>query len=118
MTDQDYEPVEYRPAFNIASRQGGKTAAMFDELVRVAREYEEADEANKLHLVCHEDEEPAIRRALDAALARIWAPRRVELHASPYAPRGSVLAFPQSSLEASGLVTSPAKPVTQDPDIP
>lgn len=83
------------PAVEMISspRQTGKTSAMWEHLVRTAREFEEAAERDKLFLVCHTDEYERCKAALDDTLARIWAPRRVELYGSDHVARGAILAF-------------------------
>lgn len=74
-------------------RQAGKTSAMWEHLVRTAREFEEAGERDKLFLVCRTDEYERCKVALDDTLARIWAPRRVEMYGSDLVARGAILAF-------------------------
>jgi hypothetical protein len=85
--------VDLRP------RQSGKTASMYDEILRVWREFEERAEEERLVLVCHEGDRERIEAALEDARRRTFEPpRRYTLLSSPAAVKGSVMAFEARAL--------------------
>lgn len=84
---------EARMSAQPGARQNGKTTALYEEMLTALKRIEEAQEAEKLVLICHIDEEERVRAAVDAAARAVFMPRRIEVVASPYAPKGCVMAY-------------------------
>lgn len=99
------EQVEFRTQ----PRQAGKTSAMYDEMLRVWRQFEERAVEERLILVCHPDDHDRARAALDAALARQPVQHRVTLLTSELAVKGSVAAFEQLHLPPHLRVQVPSE---------
>lgn len=99
--------------FHTQPKQAGKTSAMYDEMLRVWREFEERAEEERLILVCHPDDHDRTQAGLDTALARQFVQHRVTLLTSEVAPKCSVIVFEQHHLPPHLRVQVPSQRTEQ-----